>query len=45
MSTFFTLIFVGAGVFLFGVAAWHAHKQRQAFKRGWAELERELDEI
>lgn len=42
MSTFFTLVFVAAGVYLFGAAAWYAHKQRQEAKRGVAELERML---
>ena len=45
MSTFFFLVFIAVGVFLFGAAAVHAYLQRRAFKRGWAELERELDEI
>ena len=45
MSTFFFLVFVAVCVLLFGAAGWHAHKQRREFKRGWAELEKELDEI
>lgn len=45
MSTFFTLVFLTTGLYLFGAAALHAYRQRRAFKQGWAELEKELDEL
>ena len=44
MSTFFTLVFVAVAAVLFGGGAWHAYKTRRAFKQGWAELERELED-
>ena len=43
MSTFFTLVFVAALAYLFGAVAWFKYKRRREFKRGWAELERMLD--
>ena len=44
MSTFWTWLFVAVMVYLFGALAWFKYKQRRAFKRGWAELERMLDD-